>query len=103
MVLKFRRLGWFADEDSARYQAKINNNLFVSLSKCAYSKEWRCNVTTADGYTLEYQTADLNASIHYWSKKEAIRWLQNAFDDTDYVNNLTKQSIDLDKRLKTWN
>lgn len=100
MTLKFTKIGWFLEEDSARYQAKINENLFVNIYKCSYSKDWFCRLITKEGYSLDYQTSDLNSSINSYSKKSAIAWLEKQFDNKDYINKLTEQSIKLDKILK---
>lgn len=50
MKLTWKKVGWFAEESSARYSTTLPNGDSVFIAQCSYSKEWQVMIwKKADG------------------------------------------------------
>lgn len=104
MTLKFKRLGQFCDEVSARYQARINDQLAVNIYKCAYRGAWVFMfIEIETGYSLDYLTCDMLASIHHIeTKKEIVSILQNEIVSDPHFLNEAKEEIRRMARIRNY-
>lgn len=86
-TLNFKNVGQYAEELSSRYVAKISKNLQVRVWKCAYSKSWRFEFITINGYGLDRETGNFLScicSIEQGSKKNMIMYIQDCLNENQF-------------------
>jgi len=96
MALKFKKVGWFCEELSARYETRLTANLKVRIFKCPYLKGFRLDLITNSDYGLDEETGDLMSTL--WdgmSKKEIIYHIEELVKDTKFIS-------ELDDTAKYW-
>ena len=80
LSLYFKNVGRFAEEVSARYEAKVNDNFIVRVSNKMYQKEgFSFEFLTSDGWGLKSITGDFLSTFSNstGTKKEAMTWVEN--------------------------
>jgi hypothetical protein len=94
MKLQFKKIGYFADENSARYEAIVNEHFKVRVFKDFYMKGFRYEFLTNDGYDLDSLNGDLLST--FWNKatkKEAINEVTNILLDKKLFSEIEKKAI----------
>jgi hypothetical protein len=92
--IQFKKIGWFVDENSARYQAQINKYVKVNIWKCYYMKGFRFSFLTIDDYSLDTITGDLLSC--FWdnaTKKDTIQYINNLVNVPEVLEQLNSESI----------
>lgn len=107
MKLKFKKIGWFAGNKSARYEAKVNESVKVQI-ECMGEKEyygggWTFRLLSADGWELEGTTGNMLADFFdNATKKETISHLEYALNDQELVERMILSAKNLDERMKPY-
>ena len=102
-VLKFKKTGWFADEDSARYEAIVNEYFKVRVYKDGYfEKGFRFNFLTLDDFDLDTVTGDFLST--FWSKatkKDAIKRVEEIINDEECITTINNHAKYVSNLMKT--
>ena len=100
-LLVFKKIGWFADEMSARYEADFNENIKVRIFKDYYFNGFRFEFLTSNGYTLDELNGDYLSS--FWSKatkKETITRVNEILRDTECFRQINNKAIFVKSKTK---
>jgi hypothetical protein len=97
--LKFKKLGWFCDEASARYGAIISEHTNVVIYKCAYSNQWVTRFMSKNNWFL----SSLNSGWEWSDSKSEAIYIINNFLTPENVAYLDGLSIAEDKLMENYN
>lgn len=95
--LKFKKIGYFCDELSARYEAKITENLKVRVYKCAYQKCFTFKFCASNDFGLDELTGDLKSTIFKQdaTKSWIIEEIKEIISDQEMFSKLESEAIKL--------
>lgn len=99
--LNFKKTGWFADEDSARYESVVNENFKVRVSKNGMMNGFSFEFITIDDYSLDRLTGDFLSS--FWNratKKQSIDRVKEILNDRECFDQINLAAQSLTKRMK---
>lgn len=103
MELKFKKVGWFSEELSARYEAKLTDNLTVRIAKCPYINGFRLQLVTNNGWGLDTETGDLMASLYNdMTKKEIIFHIEELTKIDGWLDEMDQSAMIINNRMETF-
>lgn len=103
MKLQYKKVGWFADEMSARYEAVVNENIKVRLFKDAYMNGFRFEFLTSNSYDLGNITGDYLST--FWdkaTKKQAINRVFEILSDTECFIEIEQKAIEVKNTMSKY-
>jgi hypothetical protein len=103
MKLNYKKVGWFADEISARYEADVSENIKVRLFKDAYTQGFRFAFLTSNSYNLENITGDYLST--FWNKatkKEAMNRVTEILSDRICFAEIEQKAIEVKNRMSKY-
>jgi hypothetical protein len=101
--LKFSKVGWFADEMSARYEAVVNENIKVRVFKDTYFNGFRFEFLTSNGYDLGNLTGDYLCS--FWNnatKKQAVNKVIEILKTTECFIQIEQKAIEVKNTMSNY-
>lgn len=101
IVLKFKNVGKYADEDSSRYEAVVNDNVKVRIWRDGYmEKGFVFSFLTSEGYDMDNITGDFRST--FWSrasKKDCVKRVTEIVNDEECVSKLDKYAVYWNARM----
>jgi hypothetical protein len=100
MNVKFKNVGWFIEENSARYEANINNLFVVRVWKCPYHKGFRFSFLTVGGFSLDRINDDYLST--FWdraTKQEAHIRINDILNDRECYDAIVSKSNSVTEQM----
>ena len=99
--LIYKKVGWFADELSARYEATVSPDVTVRIFKDDYMKGFRFEFLTSDLFDLGDITGNYLSS--FWNgatMQEAIERVEEIISDPSCFDEIEEKAIQVKARMQ---
>lgn len=100
--LKFKKLGYYAEGKSARYEAIVNDNFTVRVEAIFgyYGDGFTFTFITKSGYCLERLSS--NYLSNFWDKStktDCVKFVSGILNDKECFDEINKEAISLEKYM----